>query len=287
VVDEEYVSFNKLMSSITLPRDRTLMRDKTRVMAILNITDDSFSGDGTLEPHVIVQQAEAALRAGATILDLGAESTRPGARAISAEEECARLLPALHAVRAAFPDAVVSIDTTKASVFEQAAAAGADILNSVIGLPSELCQIAAKTQCAVVINNPGGRNAGSVGVVLQSLQRDAQMALDAGVPAESILLDPGLGFGKTPDENIALMKDLPLLHQLGYATLIGFSRKSTLGYLTGQPVDQREFATTATTAIAAMAKIDFVRVHNVAASMDALAVANAIRWGWRPESWAV
>lgn len=254
-------------------------------MAILNLSEDSFSGDGGRDIAGVCARAARALEDGAAILDLGAESTRPGARAIGFEEEYARLLPALQAVRTHFPAAVLSVDTTKSEIFAAAAAAGADVLNSVAGLSRGLAQAAAQGGASVVITDPGGAEGGDPPAICERLLAAAERAEAAGLAPESILLDPGFGFGKTPDENIALLAALPDFTALGYPALLGASRKSTLGFLTGNPVERREFATAATTALAAAARFDFVRVHDVAAARETLAVADAVARGLRPPSW--
>jgi dihydropteroate synthase len=203
--------------------------------------------------------------------------------------ERARLLPVIEGVRRALPDAILSADTYKADVFRAAHAAGADIVNSVWGLPDELLEAAAECRAPVVImhNKHEARYDGSVmDEVLAFLEDAANRAVRAGIPPQAVILDPGIGFGKTPDHNIEVLRDLARLPKLGFPTLLGASRKSTIGKLTGKknPLD-RVHGTCATTALAVAAGIDIVRVHDVDAARDAVSVADAIVRDWRPASW--
>ena len=262
--------------------------ERTYVMGIVNVTPDSFSGDGIPETGPAVEHALAQARLGADMLDVGAESTRPGHVPVDARTEMARLLPVLEAVREELPEAVLSVDTYKPSVLRAAHAAGADILNSIWGMPDPLLEAAAETGVPVVVmhNKDRAEYAGDVmDEVLTFLDEAAQRALRAGIPAEHIILDPGIGFGKTPDHNIEVLRQLSRLTALGFPTLLGTSRKSTLGKLTGKPPKQRVAATTATTALAVAAGIDIVRVHDVDEARDAVNVSDAIVRGWRPQSW--
>jgi dihydropteroate synthase len=261
---------------------------RTYLMGIVNASPDSFSGDGSSDASASIAHALAQRAAGADILDVGAESTRPGHVPISLEEELRRLLPVVRGVRAAAPDAPLSVDTFKPSVFAAAHEAGADVLNSIWGLDDELLELAAERRVAVVITH-NKRVASYDGDVLDEvlafLERQAARAVAAGIPAGSVLLDPGIGFGKTPEHNLSVLANLPRLVALGFPTLLGTSRKGTLGLLTGRPVHERAFATAATVALAAAAGIDVVRVHDVAAMRDVTCVADAIARGNRPADW--
>ena len=257
-------------------------------MGVVNVTPDSFSGDGLPDPEQAIAHAVLQQERSADILDIGAESTRPGHVAVDAETECARLLPVIEGIRRSLPDAIISADTYKAGVFKAAHAAGADILNSIWGLPDALLETAAAAGAPVVImhNKTEARYDGNVmDDVLRFLSEAAARAVRAGMRAEQIILDPGIGFGKTADHNLAVLRDLHRLPELGFPTLIGTSRKSTIGKLTGKRPAERVHGTTATTALAIAAGIDIVRVHDVREGRDAVSVADAIVRDWRPQGW--
>jgi dihydropteroate synthase len=261
---------------------------RTHLMGVVNLTPDSFSGDGLTGVDAAVERALAHLAAGADIVDLGAESTRPGHRPVEAPEELRRLIPIVRGLRARAPAAILSIDTCKAEVFRAAHAAGGDLLNSVCGLADNLLATALECDVPVVIMHNAREphdERGVVDEVLAHLASSAARAVGAGLRAERVILDPGIGFGKTPDQNIALLGALPELVALGFPTMIGTSRKSTIGKLTGRSVEDRAFGTAATVALAAAAGVDIVRVHDVAAMRDVVAVGDAIARGWRPPDW--
>ena len=256
-------------------------------MGIVNVTPDSFSGDGLEDPAAATAYAIEQAR-GADIVDIGAESTRPGHTPVDEAKEMARLLPVVRAVRERLPGAAISVDTYKPAVFAAAHDAGADMLNSVWGMPGDLLAQAARVRAPVVImhNKSVAHYDGDVmDEVIAFLSEAAQRAQDAGLEREQIVLDPGIGFGKTPDHNIAVLRHLHRLVELGYPTLIGTSRKSTIGKLTGKRPQERVFGTTATTALAIAAGIDIVRVHDVEAAKDAAMVSDAIVRDWRPGQW--
>ncbi len=262
--------------------------ERTYLMGIVNVTPDSFSGDGVLErgdavAHAVLQHARSS-----DMLDIGAESTRPGHVPVSEDLERARLIPVLEGVRRVLPDAIISADTYKAEVFRAAHAAGADMLNSVWGLPDALLEAAAQCSAPVVVmhNKHEARYSGDVmDEVLRFLEDAARRAMKVGIPPEHIILDPGIGFGKTPDHNITVLRELARLVALGFPTLIGTSRKSTIGKLTGKKPPQRTHGTSATTALAIAAGIDIVRVHDVEEARDAVSVSDAIVRDWRPLQW--
>lgn len=257
-------------------------------MGVVNVTPDSFSGDGTSEPGAAVARAIEQRDAGADILDFGAESTRPGHRPIDASTELSRLLPALELFRADDARTIVSIDTFKPEVFRRAHAAGADILNSIWGLGDALLDAAIECEApAVIMHNKAEAVYGNVvDEVLAYLDESARRAVRRGMKEQSVIVDPGIGFGKTPEHNLALLAALHRLVALGFPTLLGTSRKSTIGKLTGRDVDRRVFGTAATVALASAAGIDIVRVHDVAPARDVVAVTDAIVKGWRPEGWS-
>jgi dihydropteroate synthase len=257
-------------------------------MGIVNVTPDSFSGDGVPDAHGAVLHALAQHERGSDLLDIGAESTRPGYVAVDTQTELARLLPVIRGVRDRLPDAVISADTYKAEVFREAHAAGADMLNCVWGLPDDLLDAAVEADVPVIImhNKERAEYDGDVmDEVLHFLDAAAQRAVNAGIPAENVILDPGIGFGKTPEHNLRVLHELARLPLLGFPTLLGASRKSTIGKLTGKTPGERVYGTAATTALAIAAGIDIVRVHDVAEARDVVSVSDAIVRGWRPPSW--
>jgi len=262
--------------------------ERTYVMGIVNVAPDSFSGDGLPEPHAAAERARAHVLAGADVIDVGAESTRPGHRPIDEATEARRLLPAIAAIREGLPDAIVSVDTFKPNVFAAAHAAGGDLLNSIWGASPQLVATCAERGAAIVVmhNKPVAVYERDVmDEVLTFLDEAAARCVAAGLPAEHVVLDPGIGFGKLPEHNLAILRSLDRLVALGFPTLIGTSRKSTIGKLTGRGVEAREFGTAASVALAVAAGIDVVRVHDVAEQRDVVRVADAIVRGWRPEEW--
>jgi dihydropteroate synthase len=261
---------------------------RTYVMGIVNASPDSFSGDGQPDAAASAARAMQQLGAGADLIDIGAESTRPGHVPIDPTLELERLLPAVRMVRARAPAAAISIDTFKPDVFRAAHAAGGDLLNSVWGLDDALLAAVVETQAPVIImhnKRVAIYEKSVVDEVLSLLAGQAERAVRAGVPAEHVVLDPGIGFGKTAEHNLAVLHALDRLVALGFPTLIGTSRKSTIGRLTGRDVDGRVFGTAATVALAVAAGIDIVRVHDVAEMCDVVRVADAVARGWRPSGW--
>lgn len=261
--------------------------ERTLVMGIVNVTPDSFSGDGVLN-LAAVEHAIAQVECGSDIVDIGGESTRPGHQRIGDDEEIARVVPVTTAVREFLPGAPISVDTYKPAVAHAACRAGADLINSVWGLSDALLDVAVEFNAALAImhNRERAEYDGPVmDEVLRFLDEAAQRAVARGVAPERVILDPGIGFGKTAEHNIEVLRDLPRLTAWGFPTLLGTSRKSTIGKLTGRGAGERLFGTAATTALAVQAGIDAVRVHDVVETRDVLAVADAIVRGWRPQEW--
>jgi dihydropteroate synthase len=257
-------------------------------MGIVNVTPDSFSGDGTAQTADALERALQHLVEGADLIDIGGESTRPGHVPVDDATEIARVLPVVRAVRERAPRALLSIDTTKPAVALAAAEAGAEMLNCVQRAPEELLEIAAERKMAfVAMHNQEGTEYDEdvVDAVLRVLDDCAQRAVRRGIAREQVILDPGIGFGKTAEQNLRVLRRLDRVVGLGFPTLLGASRKSTLGKLTGREPHERAIATAATSALAAAAGIDIVRVHDVAATLDALRIADAIFREWRPTSW--
>ncbi|MBL16153.1 MAG: dihydropteroate synthase [Chloroflexi bacterium] len=278
------------LTGLTVANDETLVWGvRTYVMGVINVTPDSFSGDG-LGGNVsaLVEQALRFQGEGADILDIGAESTRPGHDKVSLDEELARLMPALEAVagKVCLP---ISVDTYKAEVARRAVDAGATIINDIWGLKAEpeLATVAAKSGAGLVLmhNQKGTRYTDLVPDVVASLQTSVKTAIEAGVPQENIIIDPGIGFGKTPDQNLAVLAGLPALKVVGCPILVGTSRKSTLGRLLDLPADQRIEATAATVSLAIAGGTDLVRVHDVKEMARVCRVTDAVVRGWRPQGW--
>jgi dihydropteroate synthase len=256
------------------------------VMGILNITPDSFSDGGRYQSlESAISRAEQMIAEGADILDIGAESTRPGVQALPSEEELRRLLPVLYALRDCGKP--LSVDTRNPLVMREALLAGADMINDVNGFRAPGAVEALEgSDCGVCImhmqNDPATmqvqpRYDDVVREVAAFLEQRAQALLDAGVARNRLCIDPGIGFGKTSEHNVSLLKNLALLRQLlDLPLLVGVSRKSIIGAITGKPVDQRVAGSVAAAVLAAQQGADIVRVHDVAATVDALKVWQAL-----------
>jgi dihydropteroate synthase len=255
--------------------------DKAIVMGVLNVTPDSFS-DGGLFGTVENALAQARLMAGqgAAIVDVGGESTRPGAEPVSAAEEQRRVLPVIEAL-AAEGTCLISIDTYREETARLAVAAGAHIVNDVWGLQREpdVARLAAETGAGLVIMHTGREREKLADVIADQflfLKRSLEIAEASGVRREQIVLDPGFGFAKEADENLDLMARFDELHGLGQPLLVGTSRKRFVGHVTGRDADQRDMGTAATSVILRLKGAALFRVHNVAVNIDALAFADAM-----------
>ncbi|MEK1930046.1 MAG: dihydropteroate synthase [Pararhizobium sp.] len=251
------------------------------LMAIINVTPDSFSDGGVYDDaEATVSQALRCLEQGAAILDIGGESTRPGAVAVTAAEEQARVLPVIAAL-AERTDAILSVDTYRAGTARLAVAAGAHIINDVHGLQREpdLANVAAETGAGLCIMHTG-RNREKLSDVVRDqyhfLERSLEIAAAAGVERDRIVLDPGFGFAKDTDENVELMTRFSELRGFGLPLLAGTSRKRFIGAITGRDAQERDAGTAATTALLRMAGAAVFRVHDVAINRDALLVADAM-----------
>lgn len=269
--------------------------ERTFVMGILNVTPDSFSGDGLLagvrsgDPDPVaraVDLARAMAEAGADILDVGGESTRPGHDPVDASEELRRVVPVVAALHDALPEMPLSVDTTKPAVAEAALEAGAHLVNDVWGVAADdvLARVAAARKAPIVLmhNRAEARYANLVAEVVADLEAAIERALRAGVGWDRILVDPGIGFGKTAEHNVALLRDLGALRVLGRPILLGTSRKSTIGQVLDLPADERLEGTIATTALGIAAGVDIVRVHDVLANVRAARMSDAIIRGTWP-----
>jgi dihydropteroate synthase len=277
----------------TIGPRRFVWGERTYVMGIVNVTPDSFSGDGILDASpddavvAAVRQARAMVADGADLLDVGGESTRPGHVEVAADEEMRRVLPVVAAIRLALPETPLSVDTTKATVAEAALDAGADMLNDIWAVSTDdgLARVAAAHDVPLLLmhNREVPRYDDLVGEVVADLAEAIERAVGAGVVREKLIVDPGFGFGKTPEHNVRILARLSALRVLGRPILLGTSRKSTLGRILDLPVDQRLEATLATTALGIAAGADVVRVHDVRANVRAARTADAIiRGTWQP-----
>ena len=266
----------------TLAHGRSLeLGGQARIMGILNVTPDSFSDGGRyVETAVAVDQALKMVEEGASIIDIGGESTRPGATEVNAKEEQARVLPVIGALRDR-SDVLISIDTYRAETARLAVEAGANIVNDVHGLQREpdIADVAAQTGAGIVIMHTGrGREKlpDVIGDQFAFLNVSLEIARQRGIRSDQIVLDPGFGFAKESQENVDLMARFPELLALGHPWLIGTSRKRLLGHLTGRDPQNRDAGTAVTSALLRLAGADIFRVHDVAMNRDALAIADAI-----------
>ena len=264
---------------------------RTHIMGILNVTPDSFSDGGRLLTAAAAIEAARSLRAeGADIIDVGGESTRPGARPVHEDEEMARVLPVLEGLWADREDGMLlSVDTTKASVAEAAVAAGAHIVNDISAMTfdPQMAPTVARLGVPVVLSHTRARphvmqkgdlayDEGVVEAVRTALNDAIEGAIDAGIARDDIVVDPGIGFGKTLEDNLRLLRRLDALAGFGHPVLVGTSRKTFLGTLTGQPVEERMAATIASVVYAIGRGADIVRVHDVTETRDAVRVADAL-----------
>ncbi len=273
---------------LRLPARALTLGKRTLLMGVLNITPDSFSDGGKfLTPHRAIDQALALQKAGADILDIGAESTRPGSTGISAVEELRRLLPVLRALRGKLK-IPISIDTRKASVAEIAIGAGAEIINDVSGLKHDpgLAEVAAHRRVALILMHMRGEPAtmqkapfarNVLQDVTQGLRASIRKAQKSGVAKSQIIIDPGIGFGKSAAQNFELLQKLPELARLGYPLLVGASRKGFIGKaLGGVPEGERTWGTAAAVAASILGGAHIVRVHDVAEMSQVARVIDAV-----------
>jgi dihydropteroate synthase len=271
-----------------LGHDRVLpLGGRPRIMGILNVTPDSFSDGGLyLSRRDALRQAKAMADAGAQIIDVGGESTRPGSEPVTAPEEIDRTLPVVRAV-AEGTGALVSIDTTKAEVAEAALRAGASIINDVSGLTfdRDMARVAARASAGVVIMHMRGTPKDmqkdphfddTLAEIALELRERVQIALEAGIGPEGIVLDPGIGFGKRLEDNLRLLARLGELRSLGFPLLLGASRKSFFGLITNREAGERDLETAVVSVLAALAGVQVLRVHHVEMNLRCLQVAEAV-----------
>ena len=259
---------------------------RTFLMGIVNVTPDSFSGDG-LGPDVAaaVAQARRFEAEGADIIDVGGESSRPGAEPLPVEEEVRRVVPAVAAIREAV-GLPVSVDTYHAAVADEALKAGAEMVNDIWGLRFDpaMAEVVARHGAALVaMHNQRGREFRDVAAdIAAGFEASLELAKAAGIPLERVVLDPGFGFGWTPEQNVEMVRRLPELWRFNLPLLLGTSRKSTLGLITGAAVEERLLATASSMALGVAGGADIVRVHDVQEMRQVVEVADAVvRDNWR------
>lgn len=255
--------------------------NKTYIMGILNITPDSFSDGGRYnELDIALNHAQEMIRDGADILDVGGESTRPGHIKITDEEEIGRVVPIIEKLHENF-DIPISVDTYKSKVARAALDAGAHLVNDIWGFKydEKMADVVAEygAACCLMHNRETAKYADFLTDVVSDLQESIDLAKGAGVKNEKIILDPGVGFGKTYEMNLEIIKELSCLKRLGYPVLLGTSRKSVIGLTLNLPADQREEGTLVTTVIGMLNGAAFVRVHDVRANKRAIQMTEAIR----------
>ncbi len=259
------------------------LKNHVYIMGILNVTPDSFSDGGRFDSQdQALRHAEEMIEAGADIIDIGGESTRPSHTPLGEEDELNRVIPMIKAIRKRF-DIPISVDTYKAKVGEAAIEAGADLINDVWGFKREphLAEVTAKYQvpCCLMHNRTNTDYTDLMADMLIDLQESIDIALKAGVSKDAIILDPGIGFAKTSDDNLTVMHHLEVLQKLGYPVLLGTSRKSFIGNTLDLPVDQRLEGTMATTVVGVMKGCSIIRVHDVLENRRAALMTTAIMRG--------
>lgn len=252
----------------------------TYIMGILNVTPDSFSDGGTFNRlDAALFHVEEMLKEGMDLLDIGGESTRPGYTVLSAEEEIERVVPVLEKVKARF-DVPISLDTCKAKVAEAGLKAGADLINDIWGLKydPEMAEVIGrgKVPCVLMHNRKAADYGNFLEEVAADLRESIALAKEAGIAEDRIILDPGVGFGKTYEQNLQIMKSMEILHQFGYPLLLGTSRKSVIGLTLDLPVQDRVEGTLVTTVFGVLNRCAFVRVHDVKENVRAVRMAEAI-----------
>lgn len=260
---------------------------RTLLMGIVNVTPDSFSDGGQFhDPDAAIEHGRRLAGEGADILDIGGESTRPGAQAVDAEAECQRVLPVIEAL-AGEVEVPISIDTSKAPVARRAIAAGATMINDVTALRGdpEIAGVAAEAGLPLVLMHMKGtprtmqadpRYDDLMGEIIATLRRSMAIAVEAGVPEDQLVVDPGIGFGKTVEHNLEILRRLPQLRSLGCPILVGTSRKSFIGHVTGAEVTDRLFGTAATVAFGIVRGARIVRVHDLAAMRQVTQMTDAL-----------
>ena len=263
------------------------VKNKTYIMGILNVTPDSFSDGGSFyDVDSAVRHAGEMIEKGAHILDIGGESTRPGHTQISEEEEIARIVPIIKAIKATY-DIPVSVDTYKSKVAEAAILAGADLINDIWGLKYDgtMAEVIARhgVQCCLMHNRKVADYQNFMTDVCSDLKESVDIAKQAGIAEDKIILDPGVGFAKTYEQNLEVIVRMGELKDLGYPVLLGTSRKSVIGLTLDLPVEERVEGTLVTTVMAVEQGISFVRVHDVQENARAIRMSEAIKMCAKPD----
>ncbi len=256
------------------------VKKETHIMGILNVTPDSFSDGGKWQGmDEALRHTEEMIKAGAAIIDVGGESTRPGYTKISDDEEISRVVPVIEAIKSRF-DIPVSVDTYKSGVARAAIGAGADLINDIWGLKydSEMAQSIAEAglPCCLMHNRKEMNYTDFLRDVQSDLRESIALAHAAGIADDKIILDPGVGFAKTLEQNLSITNHIEVVAELGYPVLLGTSRKSMIGLTLGLPKDEREEGTLVTTVMAVQKNVAFVRVHDVEKNRRAIEMTKAI-----------
>ena len=274
-----------------LGRSRTplVLDSYTRIMGIINVTPDSFFPGSRTSQEYLVSKASGMLDDGARVLDIGAESTRPGAPPVDQDEEISRLVPAIKTLRSNFPDACISADTYKAGTAEQALAAGADIINDISGLSysHDLASAVAEYNAILVIGHIRGTPLtmqespfynDPIAEITEELEKSIEIALGQKVSEDRIIVDPGIGFGKRQYDNLSILKHINSFKSLGFPLLVGHSRKGFIGKITSEKdSEERLDGTLAVSSLCALKEIEMIRVHDVLQNRNAIKVLNAIK----------
>lgn len=293
-IPQAYEDLKKALEPVdlrtTLADGRVLTYEKMCIMGILNITPDSFyAGSRVPLMQDVLERAGKMLAAGAGVLDIGGESTRPGSDSVDGEEERRRVVPVIEALRKEYPEAVLSVDTYRADTAEAAVAAGADIINDISAMEADarMADVVVKSKAPIILMHMRGtpknmqQNCEYKNVVEEVavyLAERAAVLRERGVGADKIILDPGIGFAKNVQQNLLLMRDLEVLTSFGYPVLLAASRKSTIGaVLGGVPAEERLEGTIATSLQAVYAGAQMVRVHDVKANLRAIRMLEAMR----------
>lgn len=255
-------------------------KENTYIMGILNVTPDSFSDGGKYQSmDDALYKAEEMIRDGAAILDIGGESTRPGYTPVSEEEEMERVLPVVEAIKKRF-EIVVSVDTYKSNVAEAAILAGAELINDIWGLKADekMAEVIARHQvaCCLMHNRRDMNYVDYLKDMQKDLLESVELAKKAGISEDKIILDPGVGFAKSYEQNLMAIRNLGIIKELGYPVLLGTSRKSVIGLTLDLPSEERVEGTLVTTVAAVAQGVSFVRVHDVKENARAIQMAQAI-----------
>ena len=275
---------------LQLPRNRRLDLSRTKLMGILNVTPDSFSDGGQfIGQAAALRQVQQMLANGADIIDIGGESTRPGAKDVNLDDELARVIPVIHSIRQLYPDLPISVDTSKARVMAEAIAVGADIINDVRALQEpEALEVAVAAKVPVCLMHMQGQPRSMqhqpsyqqvVLEVLAFLQQRAEVCIAAGIARQQIIFDPGFGFGKSLAHNYELLNAMSQFVETGYPVLAGMSRKSMIGQLLNRDVAERLAGSIACATIAVMKGAQIIRVHDIKETADAIKIAQATKFG--------